>query len=65
MFVPMLVGQTVDMDALAFLTDDVDGLVVVRVAEVDGVLVDVATGAVVDLVRLVLVVGLPALEDAR
>lgn len=51
------------MGAVAFLTDDLDGVVVVPVVEVDGVLVD-SSGAPVDLVRVLDVVGLPELEPA-
>lgn len=46
----------------AVLTRDGVGVVVVDVVEVDGVLVEAASGAVVDLVCLVVVPGLPALD---
>lgn len=47
--------------ARALVTDDERGVAELDVAEVGGVLVDVATGEPVDLVSLVLVVGLDEL----
>jgi len=46
---------------LAVLTCDLGGVRVVDVVEVDGVLVEVWSGAPVDLVSLVVVTGLPDL----
>ncbi len=52
------VGTVVHMEGLAALTDDVEGVVFVRVVDRGGVLVDAVSGAEVDLVRLLAVVGL-------
>ncbi len=46
------------MGGLAALTDDVEGVVFVRVVDRGGVLVDAVTGVEVDMVRLLAVVGL-------
>lgn len=64
MVVHSLVGYVVHMDTgLALVTID-GGVVVLDVAEVDGVLVDVASGRPVDLVSVVVVTGLPELVEA-
>ena len=49
---------------LALLTVEGGGAEVIPVTEVDGVLVDRRTGAEIDLVSLVVVVGLPELVEA-
>lgn len=51
-------GTVVHMGGLAALTDDVEGVVFVRVVDRGGVLVDAVTGVEVDMVRLLAVVGL-------
>ena len=57
-------GSRVD-PVFAVVTRDVGGVDVVEVVEVGGVLVERASGAVVDLVSVVVVSGLPALEEVR
>ncbi len=49
------------VDAVALLTRD-EGVVALRVREVDGVLVDVE-GREIDLVDVVVVIGLPDLDE--
>lgn len=54
-------SYAVGMAGVALLTRD-EGVVAVRVLEVDGVLVEVESGEPVDLISVVAVWGLPALE---
>lgn len=56
------IGYGVDMEAgRAVVTRD-GGAVILDVVEIEGVLVDLATGEPVDLVSLVVVTGLPPLD---